>query len=172
MAVAIPGFIVKSISGRIGNVVFYTRRRSGKGTITQCIRTHVIPRNPDTEAQRAVRRSFGDAVREWQSMSPDEQYSYNRKARNLNMSGYNLYISIYMKSLIRNNKSALMISATQAHTMNSLSFPQNPELSTLNLFPVPEQSQTLCERIPSVSIPYQKANTVKTSHRDVLLTPG
>jgi hypothetical protein len=91
MATATPNIMLKAISGRIGNVVFYTNR--GR----QCVRTYVVPRNPDTAAQRAVRRSFGDAVRSWQAMSQDEQYAYTRKARSLNISGYNLYISNYLK---------------------------------------------------------------------------
>lgn len=92
MAIATPAPMIKAIHGRIGKLVFYHSR--GK----QCVRTHVIPRNPDTEAQRSVRRSFADAVFSWQSMSPEERHTYNRKARYMNMSGYNLYISQYMKT--------------------------------------------------------------------------
>jgi len=101
MATATPNILINSISGRLGNVVFYTRRRAVNGTLRQCVRTYVIPRNPDTEAQHAVRRSFGDAVRSWQAMSPDEKYTYIRKARHLNMSGYNFYISKYLKQVMQ-----------------------------------------------------------------------
>ncbi len=90
MAQAIPGPLIKSIHGRIGNLVFYYRY--GK----QCVRIHVIPRNPDTEAQRIIRRMFRDAVRSWQAMTEDDRYKFNRKARYLSISGYNLYISEYM----------------------------------------------------------------------------
>jgi hypothetical protein len=136
MATAAPGIIIKSISGRIGSVVFYTRRHTASGTITQCVRAHVIPRNPDTEAQRAVRRSFADAVRSWQSMSPVEQNSFNRKARYLNMSGYNLFISNYLKRIIRDEPKSKVPSLTW-----------NLELSTLNFL-------SRHGRIPSVSPSY------------------
>jgi hypothetical protein len=82
-----------SITGRVGNVVFY--KRMG----VQCLRRYVIPRNPDTEVQRVNRYTFKDAVRTWKELSEDEQYRYNRKVVELKlfMSGYNLYISDYMK---------------------------------------------------------------------------
>lgn len=91
MAQAIPAPMIKSLHGRIGNIVFYYRH--GK----QCVRTHVIPRNPDTEAQRAVRGLFRDAVLSWQAMPETGRYRFNKKARYLGMSGYNLYISEYIK---------------------------------------------------------------------------
>ncbi len=136
MARAKPNILINSISGRIGSVVFYTRR--GR----QCVRLHVIPRNPDTEAQRVVRRSFGDAVRSWQSMTEDEKYAYNRQARYLNMSGYNLYISKYLKRLMQ------ALSHTPIDELTSL--PRNLNLATWNLLPVPEP----VEGFPSVSESY------------------
>jgi hypothetical protein len=134
MATAKPNILINSISGRIGSVVFY--KRLG----TQCVRTHVIPRNPDTEAQRAVRRSFADAVRSWQAMPPEDQRTYNRRARFLNMSGYNLYISNYMKITIQ----ALYRASTDAQSSKIISPTWNLELATWNHLPLPE-------RIPSVS---------------------
>jgi hypothetical protein len=138
MATAKPNILINSISGRIGNVVFYTNR--GR----QCVRTHVVPRNPDTEAQRAVRGAFREAVRSWQSMPPEEQHTYNRKARYLNMSGYNLYISNYLKRIMR------ILAYTQSDELNLKisSLTWNLELSTWNsLSPLPE-------RFPSVSASY------------------
>ena len=86
--------ILTSMHGRIGNMVFYRRRNR------EYIRMHVIPRNPDTESQRIVRRTFADAVKSWQAMTKDERYKFNRKARNLCKSGYNVYISEYIKARI------------------------------------------------------------------------
>jgi hypothetical protein len=114
--------LLNSISGRIGNIVFYTNR--GR----QCVRKHVIPRNPDTAAQRIVRCAFSDAVRSWQSLSEDEQYAYTRKARNLNMSGYNLYISKYMKRVTQ----SLNLTSTDEQNLKVQSLPYNLELSTWN----------------------------------------
>ncbi len=132
MATATPNILINSISGRIGNVVFY--KRLGM----QCVRTHVIPRNPDTEAQRAVRRSFADAVRSWQSMTDDERYAYIRKARYLNMSGYNLYISIYLKRIMR----AYSPASTQELKSKTSSSTWNLEPATLNSIPIPSVSES------------------------------
>ncbi len=82
-----------SINGRIGNIVFYKR----KGI--QCLRRYVIPHNPDTEAQRKNRHTFRNAVSSWKALSVEEKNTWNKKVRRLRkqMSGYNLYISEYMK---------------------------------------------------------------------------
>ncbi len=131
MATAIPGIMINSLHGRLGNLVFYMR----KGT--QCVRVHVIPRNPDTEAQRAMRRSFADAVRSWQAMSADERYAYNRKARYLNMSGYNLYISNYLKRIIQ----TLVRSSSHESKSKLYSLPWNLEHSTWNFLSYPSVSK-------------------------------
>ncbi|HNX25448.1 MAG TPA: hypothetical protein PKG60_15480 [Spirochaetota bacterium] len=86
--------IFKSFSGNIAGIVMYTL--DGR----QYARVLPDYANPDTEKQRIVRRTFGDAVRSWQSLSPDEKQKYNRKARRLPMNGYNFYISCYMKENI------------------------------------------------------------------------
>ncbi|MBN2040696.1 MAG: hypothetical protein JW864_11670 [Spirochaetes bacterium] len=79
-----------SISGRMGNAVFYCRNNR------QCIRMYVVPANPDTESQRLVRRAFTSAVKAWQQMTMDGKYAYTRKARRTGMSGYNLFISFFL----------------------------------------------------------------------------
>lgn len=60
--------IILSLHGRIGNVVFYHSRNKTYARI------HVIPRNPDTEIQRIVRRTFANAVKSWRGMSQEEKY--------------------------------------------------------------------------------------------------
>lgn len=82
---------LQSVSGSIGNIVYY----STKGR--EYARVYVKPANPDTEGQRIIRRTFGDAVRSWQILPPEEKQNYNRQARRLPISGYNLFISLYMK---------------------------------------------------------------------------
>ena len=94
MATATLNPLLRSISGRIGNVVFYRRHNK------QCIRLYVVPRNPDTLLQRNVRRSFADAVKSWQSLTDEEKYKFTRKARRTHMSGYNLFISEFIKESI------------------------------------------------------------------------
>ena len=76
--------------GRMGNIVYYQWR--GR----DCARCFVMPRNPDTAAQRVVRGSFRDAVHAWQAMSPMEREEWNRQARHKPLSGYNLFLSRYM----------------------------------------------------------------------------
>ncbi len=123
MATAIPSNLLKSIRGKVGNVVFYVNRG------TQCVRAYVVPRNPDTESQRIMRRWFADAVRSWQSMDTEQQYAYTRKARHTGMSGYNLYISYYLNKLLQ----AYNRSSTSEPNLKISSFPWNLELSTWNL---------------------------------------
>ncbi len=113
MAIATPGPMIKSIHGRIGSLVFYYR--NGR----QCVRVHVMPRNPDTEAQRIVRRAFGDAVKSWQAMTDDQRYVFNRRTRYMNMSGYNLYISEYMITKISGRTGTGMSPLISAHALTS-----------------------------------------------------
>jgi hypothetical protein len=144
MATATPSILINSISGKIGNVVFYTRLG------TQCVRAHVVPRNPDTQAQRAVRRSFGDAVRSWQSLTPEDKHNYNRKARYLNMSGYNLYISNYMRRTLNAALQSGMPAACCSTATTPLSF----------------------TRFPSVSESYIKGGSINTAYISLNPVPG
>lgn len=56
------------------------------------------PSNPQTAAQQANRGTFSDAVAGWQSLTDAEKKGYNKRAQGKNLSGYNLYISEYMRS--------------------------------------------------------------------------
>ncbi len=92
MAVLKLSWFIVSISGRLGNIVFYMRRG------TQCCRVYIKPANPDTQAQKENRGRFAIAVMSWQGLPEPEKKNYAEKARNLNMSGYNLYISEFMNT--------------------------------------------------------------------------
>lgn len=81
----------QSNSGRMGRIVHYNL--FGK----QYCRIHVIPKNPRTECQQSVRRTFADAVHSWRQLTKDEKNEYNRNALKKRIRGYNLYISRYMK---------------------------------------------------------------------------
>jgi hypothetical protein len=94
MAITTLNPLVSKVSGRAGSVVWYKRQD------TQYARRYVIPYNPDTIAQRSNRQSFADAVKSWQALTEEEKNKYNRKAHNTQMSGYNLYISDFMKEHI------------------------------------------------------------------------
>ncbi|MBN2038603.1 MAG: hypothetical protein JW864_01080 [Spirochaetes bacterium] len=126
MATAKLNPVILSISGRFGNSVFYVNRNK------QCVRSYVVPRNPNTLLQKEVRKNFTDAVKSWQQISPEEKYAYARKARGLGMSGYNLYISEFMTG----RKAARKKYKTSG---------------TVCIF---QENMTTLDRIHSVSIPY------------------
>lgn len=81
---------INSISGRLGNIVFFSRY--GK----QYARSYVSPANRDTVHQKKNRELFSLAVKSWQSISDHARLKWNRKAAKCGMSGYNLYISSFM----------------------------------------------------------------------------
>jgi hypothetical protein len=63
-------------------------------------RNYVIPFNPQTPGQQANRLKFSQAVNAWQTMSILDRRLWNIYADDLQiqMSGYNLFISRFMKS--------------------------------------------------------------------------
>ncbi|HOP63035.1 MAG TPA: hypothetical protein PK358_04605 [Spirochaetota bacterium] len=90
--------ILTKARGNMNRVVHYNRLG------TQCSRAHVIPRNPDTAAQRKNRNSFAGAVKAWQLLPEDEKKEWNSKAAQLRRkgktgkTGYNVFMSEYMKN--------------------------------------------------------------------------
>lgn len=84
---------IKSVHGRIGNVIYY----NVKGY--QYARSYSIPRNPQTENQQNNRTAFAEAVKLWQGLSPKEKSVYNRMAEGKPLSGYNIFISMQMKGI-------------------------------------------------------------------------
>lgn len=81
----------KSIHGRIGNNVYLFRRGQ------QIVRPYVKPTNPDTEKQRFIRNLFSEAVLSWQNISDNQKAYWNKCASGKPVSGYNMYISSYIK---------------------------------------------------------------------------
>ena len=61
------------------------------------LRTYVIPNDPKTPKQMEQRRKYTRAVEAWKELSDSEKQVYNNRAKNLNMSGYNLFISEFTK---------------------------------------------------------------------------
>jgi hypothetical protein len=86
-AAGIPGWMITEARGRMGGLVFYMRN----GRI--CARKHVIPANPRTKTQQSGRTRFAAAVRRWRLLDHHGRETWNRRARHMNMSGYNLFIS-------------------------------------------------------------------------------
>lgn len=77
----------RTLSGRVGDAVFYTRY--GR----QYMRPYVKPSNPDTPAQRARRFAFRNAVRAWQALGDEEKLQWKNIGRKRHLPGYNAFIS-------------------------------------------------------------------------------
>ncbi len=82
----------RELHGRMGGLVYV--HRYGK----QYVRIYARPSNPNTPAQRRGRNAFGEAVRAWQALTAEEKESWNDRARRKRRSGYNMFISEWMKA--------------------------------------------------------------------------
>ena len=83
--------VIEGFSKKSGNLVFFISR--GK-----CfVRRHVIPRNPRTERQQFGRAAFAEAVRLWQELPEYKKAQCSCKARMRRTSGYNLFISRFLR---------------------------------------------------------------------------
>jgi hypothetical protein len=88
------------VKNKLGNLYSGTIGKSKTACIRdgkQYFRTHVIPNDPKTAKQMEQRRKYARAVETWKKLSDDEKEIYNRRATNLNMSGYNLFISEFTR---------------------------------------------------------------------------
>jgi len=61
------------------------------------LRTYVIPNDPKTPKQLEQRKKYARVVEAWKELSNDEKQVYNQRAINLNMSGYNIFISEFTR---------------------------------------------------------------------------
>ena len=125
MAKAKLSSYLKELHGRTGNYIYYYV----KGR--QLVRSYAVPRNPRTAAQQKNRCIFTEAVRSWQELSPEQKMFYNRKARNRAYTGYNLFISITMKSCT----SPYVINDPEQVTGNS--YFNDPCIIRINSVPLP-----------------------------------
>ena len=99
----------RTLSGRVGDAVFYTRY--GR----QYVRPYVKPSNPDTPAQRVRRSSFRNAVHAWQALGEEERLLWKNIGRKRHLSGYNAFISHAMSG----EQDALQASAPHMVTDDS-----------------------------------------------------
>ena len=103
-----------NMKGNLGNIILYNRYG------TQCIRSHGKPRNPNTPAQKAVRRNFAEAVKQWQMLPVSEKEVYNKRARKKPLSGYNLFTSEFLKEKYSTSDRPAPVSlAVTVHTDSS-----------------------------------------------------
>lgn len=110
--------MIKSLSGRVGNFVFYMNNGNAYA------RRYVVPRNPDTPDQHKRRTRFADAVHAWQKLTDTEKKLWNAKARRRLMSGYNLFISAFCIA-----DSPLKVSyMLRSHSVSTRNLPGTSEL--------------------------------------------
>lgn len=74
----------------------YQRQPTASGQIVRKLKLYE-PTNPQTETQQAWRGVFADAVAAWQSLTDEEKKEYSDLHYPTRMSGYNRFISKYLK---------------------------------------------------------------------------
>lgn len=77
--------------------VYQKRHSAGRSIFVR--ERFYFPRYPNTPAQLQTRENIRLAVASWQELTEEQKIAYNKRAEGLNMSGYNLYIREYIKSL-------------------------------------------------------------------------
>jgi len=82
-----PSPLVSSMSGKTAGLV----AASWKGR--QYVRRHVIPANPNTAAQQAVRNSLARCVLLWRSLAAFTKAWLDSYGADYRMSGYNVFMS-------------------------------------------------------------------------------
>ncbi len=65
------------------------------------LRKYVIPADPRTAAQLDRREQFANAVNAWQQLPQIERAAWQRAARNKQMSGYNHFLSSWLRGMHR-----------------------------------------------------------------------
>ena len=62
------------------------------------MRAYVIPNDPKTSAQLACRAKFASAVANWTTLSTADKSYWSERGRARNLSGWNEFISEFMKA--------------------------------------------------------------------------
>lgn len=88
--------LFSSLSGRMGNIVFFSRY--GR----QLARTYVVPTNRNSQKQREKRSLFAEAVKSWQGLSTEIKSKWKCKGARLGQTGYHCYLSFFMKNDLQN----------------------------------------------------------------------
>ncbi len=84
---------LRTAHGGMGDLVLY--RRYGK----IYIKARTIPKNPRTEPQVKCRGNFGGSVKAWQVLPEEEKAIYRARAKRKRKSGYNLFMSEYLRGI-------------------------------------------------------------------------
>ncbi len=111
----IKSTVITEISGKVGDLVFYTRGRKN------FVRKWVKPHDPKTPEQLIRREKFADLVRTWQSLTAEEKKSWKlypgRKG-----SPYNAFMSENLKRTERGEK--VVCEYTYTSRKQTFSLPQ------------------------------------------------
>ena len=78
--------------GKLGDTVYYRSNGVKKE------RAYFIPIQPGTPAQAAWWQVFRNGVVQWHALSPAQEKVWNNKAKRWKMSGFNLFMSKYLKA--------------------------------------------------------------------------
>ena len=105
MTVVYPGDTLQMmLVGKVGkegaedplNVFGIYRRRPTKTGYTLVKMGFYTPTNPQTEPQQAWRLIFSNGVDAWHLLNEEEKEGYRARAKDLNMTGFNLFMSEYL----------------------------------------------------------------------------
>ena len=87
-------YIGVTIHGAIGKKYIYRKHYRKQEKYP-----YQIPTNKNTPEQQRLRKLFGDAVRIWQGFSASQRRFYrSTKPKHLVMTGFNYFISLYMRT--------------------------------------------------------------------------
>lgn len=84
---------------RIKRGNFWTKTAKVKKGVGYCREKYYYTANPRTPEQQANRIKFQSAVTAWHNLTPEEKEVYNKRAISLPKSGFNIYISEWVKSI-------------------------------------------------------------------------
>ena len=77
--------------GKLGDRVYYVSQGE------KISRAYFIPVQPGTPAQLAWWKVFRQGVQQWQALNPTQVKVWNDRAKRWKMSGFNLFMSKYLK---------------------------------------------------------------------------
>ena len=77
----------------------FQRRRTWHGMVT-VLERYYTPYNPRSPAQQSQRGKFAAAVYAWQQLPPAEKYAFDALKYPIRMSGFNRFISQYVKTSV------------------------------------------------------------------------
>ena len=83
----------ETASGTIAGVLTFSHRKTGQQVRFQNKQKDVI-----TESRTAQRTAYLAGVDSWNNLSPSEKAQWTRNAKGQNLTGFNLYLSIFLSS--------------------------------------------------------------------------